>query len=69
MKFLRRELESNDARALPEMLIETLGMLDGDSLVLAPGEVPIFLTPGAENLGILKDGRIQSSELLATVRS
>ncbi len=68
MKFLRRELESNDARALPEMLIETLGMLDGDSLVLAPGEVPIFLTPGAENLGILKDGRIQSSELLATVR-
>jgi two-component system sensor histidine kinase SenX3 len=50
------------------MLLETLNLLDGDSMILAPGEIAIFITPGVETLGILKDGRIQSSELLATVR-
>ncbi len=68
MKFLRRDLEAPVSRTLPEMLTETLNLLEGDSLILAPGEVPIFVTPGVESLGILKDGRIQSSELLATVR-
>jgi two-component system sensor histidine kinase SenX3 len=68
MKFLRREIEDTDARNLPELLTQTLAQLDGDSLILAPGEVPIFQTPGAETLGILRDGRIQSPELLATVR-
>jgi two-component system sensor histidine kinase SenX3 len=68
MKFLRRDSADFDPRALPEMLLETLNLLDGDSMILAPGEVPIFTTPGIELLGILKDERIQSSELLATIR-
>ena len=68
MKFLRRDLEAPEPRALPEMLLGTLDLLDGDSMILAPGEIPLFITPGVETLGILKDGRIQSSELLATVR-
>ena len=68
MKFLRRDLEAPEPRALPEMLLETLDLLDGDSMILAPGEIPLFITAGVETLGILKDGRIQSSELLATVR-
>jgi len=68
VKFLRRDLEAPEPRALPEMLLETLNLLDGDSMILAPGEIPLFITPGVETLGILKDGRIQSSELLATVR-
>lgn len=68
MKFLRRDSADLDPRALPEMLLETLNLLDGDSMILAPGEVPIFTTPGIELLGILKDDRIQSSELLATIR-
>ena len=68
MKFLRRDLEAPEPRILPEMLLETLNLLDGDSMILAPGEIPLFITPGVETLGILKDGRIQSSELLATVR-
>jgi two-component system sensor histidine kinase SenX3 len=50
------------------MLLETLSQLDGDSMIVAPGEVPLFITPGIEALGIFKDGKIQSSELLATVR-
>lgn len=68
MKFLRRDLEAPEPRALPEMLLETLNLMDGDSIILAPGEIPLFITPGVETLGILKDGRLQSSELLATVR-
>ncbi|MEI7698078.1 MAG: ATP-binding protein, partial [Actinomycetes bacterium] len=68
MKFLRRDLDALDPRALPEMLLETLSLLDGDSMILAPGEIPLFITPGIETLGVLKDERIQSSELLATIR-
>jgi two-component system sensor histidine kinase SenX3 len=61
-------LDASDPRALPEMLLETLSLLDGDSMILAPGEIPLFITPGIETLGVLKDERIQSSELLATIR-
>ena len=68
MKFLRRDSEELDSRALPERLLETLSLLDGDSLILAPGEIPLFSTSGIEALGILKDARIQSPELLATIR-
>ena len=68
MKFLRRDLEESNPRAIPEMLIQTLRLLDGDSLILAPGEVPLFGTPGIETLGILKEDRVQSPELLATIR-
>jgi len=68
MKFLRRDLEGSNPRAVPDMLLETLSLLDGDSLILAPGEIPLFSTPGIELLGILKDDRIQSPELLATIR-
>lgn len=50
------------------MLLETLASLDGESVILALGEVPIFSTAGVESLGILRENRIQSPELLATVR-
>ncbi len=68
MKFLRRDSDDFNPRALPEMLLETLSLLDGDSMILAPGEIPIFITPGIETLGVLKEERVQSSELLATIR-
>lgn len=68
MKFVRKSSDELDSRALPDMLVEALGMLDGDSLILAPGEIPIFATPGIETLGVLRDGKIQSPELLATIR-
>ncbi len=68
MKFLRKDSLESDPRALPDVLLETLTLLEEDSLILAPGEVPIFSTPGIESLGILRDARVQSPELLATVR-
>ena len=68
MKFLRRDIDDDESRNLPEILIETLNQLDGDSFILAHGEVPIFATSGTEQLGILKDDKVQSAELMATVR-
>ena len=68
MRFRREDSWAEQGRELPAMLLETLNLLDGDSIILAPGEIPIFITPGIETLGILKEGRIQSSELLATIR-
>jgi two-component system sensor histidine kinase SenX3 len=49
-------------------LIETLTQLDQDSLILAPGEVCTYASDGIERLGILKEGRVTSPELLALVR-
>jgi len=68
VKFLRKDVEAQDQRVLPAMLIDTLSQIDGEAIVLAHGEVPIFVTPGIEQIGLLKDGKVQSAELLATVR-
>lgn len=68
MRFRRGDSWAEQGPELPAMLLETLNHLDGYAFILASGEVPIFITPGIETLGILKDGRIQSSELLATIR-
>jgi two-component system sensor histidine kinase SenX3 len=53
---------------LPEVLLETLTQLDHDVLVLAPGEVSTFATEGIEKMGLLKEGRLQSPELIALIR-
>jgi len=60
--------EAQSQRELPILLINVLNQLDGASLVIAPGEVAIFTNSEAEQLGILRDGRIQSEELLASIR-
>jgi two-component system sensor histidine kinase SenX3 len=60
--------DAQSQRELPLLLINVLNQLDGASLVIAPGEVAIFIDPEAEQLGILRDGRIQSEELLASIR-
>jgi two-component system sensor histidine kinase SenX3 len=68
MRFLRREYEESNSRELPQMLLEVLNLLDGDAIIFAPGEIPIFITSGVETLGMIRDGKNQSAELLATVR-
>ena len=66
----RREKSINveERRDLPMLLLNTLNNLDGASLIIAPGEIAIFANPEAEKLGILREGRIQSQELLASIR-
>jgi len=61
-------INTQERRELPMLLLNTLNQLDGASLIVAPGEIPVFSNPEAENLGILRDGRIQSEELLASIR-
>jgi len=68
VKFLRKDIEASDQRVLPAMLVDTLSQIDGEAIVLAHGEVPIFVTPGIEQIGLIKEGKVQSAELLATVR-
>jgi two-component system sensor histidine kinase SenX3 len=63
-----RAEEVKTERDLPQLLVSALNQLDGATLVIAPGEVAIFTNPEAEQLGILRDGRIQSEELLASIR-
>jgi two-component system sensor histidine kinase SenX3 len=66
----RREksINAEERRDLPMLLLNTLNQLDGASLIVAPGEIAIFANLEAEKLGILRDGRIQSEELLASIR-
>jgi two-component system sensor histidine kinase SenX3 len=64
-----RRSESTPSRALPEVLLETLTQLDQDVLVLAPGEISTFATEGIEKMGLIKDGRLQSPELIALIRA
>ena len=63
-----RRSDSTPTRELPEVFLETLTQLDQDVLVLAPGEVSTFATEGIEKMGLLKDGRLQSPELIALIR-
>ena len=55
-------------RALPDLLTGVLEQLEGASMILAPGDIPIYQSAAIEGLGILKDNRIESQELLALVR-
>ena len=68
MRFFRSREISPASSKLPEILLNTLSNLEEDSLILAPGEVVLFKTPGVDKMGILKEERLENSELLATVR-
>jgi two-component system, OmpR family, sensor histidine kinase SenX3 len=66
---LRRNSEIDlGERALPNLLTGVLEQLEGASMILAPGEIPIYQSAAIEDLGILKENRIESQELLALVR-
>ncbi|CAB4366856.1 MAG: histidine kinase [Actinobacteria bacterium] len=66
MRF--RRSNSDPQRVLPEILIETLTQLDQDVLILAPGEITTFATDAVEKMGLVREGRVQNSELIAIIR-
>jgi two-component system sensor histidine kinase SenX3 len=68
MRLFRQESHDLVADALPTVLLEALGQLDQNALVLAPGEVIVFASENIDHIGILRDGLIQSQELLAIIR-
>jgi len=63
-----RRTEEKPERVAQLNLFDVLEQLDQDVLLLAPGDISIFNSPGVENLNVLKDGRILSPELLAIIR-
>jgi two-component system sensor histidine kinase SenX3 len=65
--WLRRNEETTRPEA-PSILFDVLEQLDQDVLLLAPGDIAIFASPGIDNLNIIRDGRILSPELLAIIR-
>jgi two-component system sensor histidine kinase SenX3 len=60
--------ESSNKLELPEIFLNSLEALEGSTIVIAPGDVPIFASSDAEKIGILREGKIVSEELLATIR-
>jgi len=48
---------------------ELLDLLDVGSLIVAPGEIPLYISPGAIKLGIIRDNRIISEELISILRN
>lgn len=68
MGLFRKESSDLAPHPLPLLLLETLDQLDGAAFIVAPGEFLVFATEGIGRLGILRDGRIQSPELLAIIR-
>jgi two-component system sensor histidine kinase SenX3 len=68
MRLFRQESPVLEPDALPPVLLEALGQLDQNALVLAPGEVIVFASENIDHIGILRDGIIQSQELLAIIR-
>ena len=67
--WLNRRSESESTSILTPEVIALLSALDLTTVILAPGEVPIYYSTGALNLGIVKNERIQSENLLALFRS
>lgn len=63
-----RRTEESPRREAPSILFDVLEQLDQDVLLLAPGDIPLFTSPGVEQLNVIKDGRILSPELLAIIR-
>ena len=48
---------------------ELLDVLDIASVVLAPGEVPIYFSQNAVTLGVIRDEKLVGDELLALIRT
>ena len=66
--WARRE-EEEQSRSLTPEVIQLLDAIDLTTVVLAPGEVPIYYSQSATNLGIVRNDRIVPENLLALFRS
>lgn len=68
MRLRRNSGNETNFRALPDLLLSVLDQIDSASMILAPGDIPIYQNSAIEQLGILKENRIESQELLALIR-
>jgi len=53
---------------ITETLRSALLANEDDSLIVLPGDVVVFQSPGIATMGILREGRLEAEELLALIR-
>ena len=66
--WFRRDENNVVVDDISPTFLNVLSQLDQDALLIAPGEVVRFATDGVESLNILREGRIDSHELVALIR-
>jgi two-component system sensor histidine kinase SenX3 len=66
--WFRRDENNVVVDDISSTFLSVLSQLDQDALLIAPGEVVRFATDGVETLNILREGRIDSHELVALLR-
>ena len=67
MKF-RKDANELQSHELPDILLTVLQSLEVESMILLPGDVILFQSPGISSFGLLKDDRLSSEELSALIR-
>ena len=68
MRRSKSNSSSNDAFITPQV-VELLNVLDIASVLLSPGETPIYYSPSALTLGVIRDDKLVGDELHALIRS
>jgi len=66
--WFRRDENSVVVDEISPTFLNVLSQLDQDAMLIAPGEVIRFATGGVETLNLLREGRINSPELVALIR-
>jgi two-component system sensor histidine kinase SenX3 len=66
--WFRRDENNVVVDEVSPTFLNVLSQLDQDAMLIAPGEVVRFATDGVEALNLLREGRINSPELVALIR-
>jgi two-component system sensor histidine kinase SenX3 len=66
--WFRRDENNVVVDDISPTFLNVLSQLDQDAMLIAPGEVVRFATDGVETLNLLREGRINSPELVALIR-
>lgn len=71
VRSLRRSRNDSDQSAnfVTPQVEELLNVLDIASVLLSPGEVPVYYSPSALSLGVIRDEKLVGDELHALVRT
>jgi two-component system sensor histidine kinase SenX3 len=68
MKFRKAANDSVADNELPGILLTVLSSLEAESMILLPGDIPLFQSDGISGFGLLRDGKIAAEELAALIR-
>ena len=68
MKFFGTGAKTG-AGSITDDVRELLDVLDLGTLIVAPGEIPLYISPAALKMGIVRENKITSEELIALLRA